>query len=70
MIDADKYIARLEHTLKDVKSWKNDGRGVAFTDKTKLDYLFNRCSDIVKDYHRDLDEYYGDALKEFKNNYV
>ena len=53
MLDANKYIDRLRQTVKDVKSFKNDGRGVSFDAETRLNYLLNRCSDLVRDYDRD-----------------
>ena len=56
MLDANKYIDRLRQTVKDVKSFKNDGRGVSFTVEKRFEYLLNRCSDIIRDYDRDFDK--------------
>ena len=56
MLDANKYIDRLRQTVKDVKSWKNDGRGVSFAVEKRFDYLLNRCSDIIRDYDMDFDK--------------
>jgi len=64
MLDANKYIDRLRQTVKDVKSWKNDGRGVSFTVEKRFDYLsddslsyiVNRVKDIIRDYDRDFDK--------------
>ena len=53
MLDANKYIDRLRQTVKDVKSFKNDGRGVSFTVEKRFEYLLNRCSDIIRDYDMD-----------------
>ena len=54
MLDANKYIDRLRQTVKDVKSFKNDGRRVSFfTVKKRFEYLLNRCSDILRDYDMD-----------------
>ena len=53
MLDANKYIDRLRQTVKDVRSFKNDGRGVSFTVEKRFEYLLNRCSDLVRDYDRD-----------------
>ena len=70
MLDANKYIDRLRQTVKDVRSLKNDGRGVSFDAETRLNYLLNRCSDLVRDYDRDFDfalqelEKAGDMSKE------
>ena len=55
MLDANKYIDRLRQTVKDVRSLKNDGRGVSFDAETRLNYLLNRCDDLVKDYDEDFD---------------
>ncbi len=49
LINADKYIERLRQTLKDTKSI-----GVArLSTADRFDYLFNRCSDIIRDYDDD-----------------
>ena len=53
MLDANKQIDRLRQTVKDVRSLKNDGRGVSFDAETRLNYLLNRCSDLVRDYDRE-----------------
>ena len=63
MLDANKYIDRLRQTVKDVRSLKNDGRGVSFDAETRLNYLLNRCSDLVKDYDRD----FNFALQEMED---
>ena len=55
MLNADTYIDRLRQTVKDVKSLKNNGKGVSFDAKTRLNYLLNRCDDLVKDYDEDFD---------------
>jgi hypothetical protein len=56
LINADKYIERLRQTLKDTKSI-----GVArLSTADKFDYLFNRCSDIIRDY----DEDYKQSIEE------
>jgi len=56
LINADKYIGRLRQTLKDTKSI-----GVArLSTADKFDYLFNRCSDIIRDY----DEDYKQSIEE------
>ena len=65
MLNADTYIDRLRQTVKDVKSLKNNGKGVSFDAKTRLNYLLNRCDDLVKDYDEDFDkalEHYGSGL--------
>ena len=56
MHDANKYIDRLRQTVKDVRSLKNDGRGVSFTVEKRFEYLLNRCSDLVRDYDRDFNK--------------
>jgi hypothetical protein len=56
LINADKYIERLRQTLKNTKSI-----GVArLSTADKFDYLFNRCSDIIRDY----DEDYKQSIEE------
>jgi hypothetical protein len=56
LINTDKYIERLRQTLKDTKSI-----GVArLSTADKFDYLFNRCSDIIRDY----DEDYKQSIEE------
>ena len=56
LINADKYIERLRQTLKDTKSI-----GVArLSTADKFHYLFNRCSDIIRDY----DEDYKQSIEE------
>ena len=56
LINADKYIERLRQTLKDTKSI-----GVArLSTADRFDYLFNRCSDIIRDY----DEDYKQSIEE------
>lgn len=56
LINADKYVERLRQTLKDTKSI-----GVArLSTADKFDYLFNRCSDIIRDY----DEDYKQSIEE------
>ena len=57
ILDTTKFVERLRQTLKDTKSL-----GVArLSHVQKFDYLFNRCSDIVRDYDVDL----SNALEEF-----
>ncbi len=57
ILDTTKFVERLRQTLKDTKSL-----GVArLSHVQKFDYLFNRCSDIVRDYDVDL----SNELKEF-----
>ena len=64
MIDANKYIDRLRQTVKYVKSFKNDGRGVSFfTVKKRFEYLLNRCSDILRDYDMD----FSKAMEEMED---
>lgn len=56
LINADKYIERLRQTLKDTKSI-----GVSrLSTADRFDYLFNRCSDIIRDY----DEEYKQSIEE------
>lgn len=56
LINADKYIERLRQTLKDTKSI-----GVSrLSTADRFDYLFNRCSDIIRDY----DEDYKQSIEE------
>jgi hypothetical protein len=56
LINADKYIERLRQTLKDTKSI-----GVArLSIADRFSYLFNRCSDIIRDY----DEDYKQSIEE------
>lgn len=56
LINADKYVERLRQTLKDTKSI-----GVArLSTADRFDYLFNRCSDIIRDY----DEDYKQSIEE------
>ncbi len=66
MLDANKYIDRLRQTVKDVRSLKNDGRGVSFDAETRLNYLLYRCSDLVRDYDRD----FNFALQEMEKKSV
>ena len=61
ILDTTKFVERLRQTLKDVKSFKNDGKWVSFNAETRLNYLLNRCNDIVRDYDVDL----SNALEEF-----
>ena len=63
MLDANKYIDRLRQTVKDVRSLKNDGRGVSFDAETRLNYLLNRCSDLVRDYDMD----FSKAMEEMED---
>ena len=63
MLDANKYIDRLRQTVKDVKSFKNDGRGVSFTVEKRFEYLLNRCSDIIRDYDMD----FSKAMEEMED---
>ena len=63
MLDANKYIDRLRQTVKDVKSFKNDGRGVSFTVEKRFEYLLNRCSDIIRDYDTD----FSKAMEEMED---
>ena len=42
ILDTTKFVERLRQTLKDVKSFKNDGKGVSFNAETRLNYLLNR----------------------------
>ena len=63
MLDANKYIDRLRQTVKYVKSFKNDGRGVSFAVKKRFEYLLNRCSDIIRDY--DID--FSKAMEEMED---
>ena len=57
ILDTTKFVERLRQTLKDTKSL-----GVArLSHVQKFDYLFNRCSDIVRDYDVDL----SNKLEEF-----
>jgi hypothetical protein len=56
LINADKYVERLRQTLKDTKSI-----GVArLSTADRFSYLFNRCSDIIRDY----DEDYKQSIEE------
>ena len=64
MLDANKYIDRLRQTVKDVKSFKNDGRGVSFTVEKRFEYLLNRCSDIIRDYDMDFSKAMEEMEKE------
>jgi len=64
MLDANKYIDRLRQTVKDVRSLKNDGRGVSFDAETRLNYLLNRCSDIIRDYDMDFSKAMEEMEKE------
>ena len=61
LINADKYIERLRQTLKDTKSIGVNKLSTA----DKFDYLFNRCSDIIRDY----DEEYKQTLEELWDEY-
>ena len=63
MLDANKYIDRLRQTVKDVRSFKNDGRGVSFTVEKRFEYLLNRCSDIIRDYDMD----FSKAMEEMED---
>ena len=63
ILDTTKFVERLRQTLKDTKSL-----GVArLSHVQKFDYLFNRCTDIVRDYDVDfsnaLEEFWGDDKK-------
>ena len=57
ILDTTKFVERLRQTLKDVKSL---GVGMK-SPSEKFDYLFNRCTDIVRDYDVD----FRNALAEF-----
>ncbi len=57
ILDTTKFVERLRQTLKDTKSL---GVGMK-SPSEKFDYLFNRCSDIVRDYDVDL----SNKLEEF-----
>ena len=57
ILDTTKFVERLRQTLKDVKSL---GVGMKNPNE-KFDYLFNRCTDIVRDYDVD----FSNALEEF-----
>ena len=57
ILDTTKFVERLRQTLKDSKSL---GVGMK-SPSEKFDYLFNRCSDIVRDYDVD----FSNALEEF-----
>ena len=57
ILDTTKFVERLRQTLKDIKSL---GVGMK-SPSEKFDYLFNRCSDIVRDYDVDL----SNKLEEF-----
>ena len=57
ILDTTKFVERLRQTLKDVKSL---GVGMK-SPSEKFDYLFNRCTDIVRDYDVD----FSNALEEF-----
>ena len=57
ILDTTKFVERLRQTLKDDKSL---GVGMK-SPSEKFDYLFNRCSDIVRDYDVD----FSNALEEF-----
>ena len=63
ILDTTKFVERLRQTLKDVKSL---GVGMKNPNE-KFDYLFNRCTDIVRDYDVDLsnalEEIWGDDKK-------
>jgi len=60
ILDTTKFVERLRQTLKDTKSL-----GVNMKSPSeKFDYLFNRCSDIVRDYDVDL----NNKLEEFWND--
>ena len=60
ILDTTKFVERLRQTLKDTRSL---GVGMK-SPKEKFDYLFNRCSDIVRDYDVDL----SNKLEEFWND--
>ena len=66
ILDTTKFVERLRQTLKDTKSL---GIGMK-SPSEKFDYLFNRCTDIVRDYDVDLsnklEEFWGDEIKENK----
>ena len=57
ILDTTKFVERLRQTLKDTKSL---GVGMK-SPSEKFDYLFNRCTDIVRDYDVD----FSNALEEF-----
>ena len=57
ILDTTKFVERLRQTLIDTKSL---GVGMK-SPSEKFDYLFNRCSDIVRDYDVDL----SNKLEEF-----
>ena len=57
ILDTTKFVERLRQTLKDTKSL---GVGMK-SPSEKFDYIFNRCSDIVRDYDVD----FSNALEEF-----
>tara|TARA_Y100001938_G_C8043980_1_gene407762 strand:- start:583 stop:837 length:255 start_codon:yes stop_codon:yes gene_type:complete len=67
ILDTTKFVERLRQTLKDVKSL---GVGMKSPNE-KFDYLFNRCTDIVRDYDVDysnaLEEFWGEKEKECRN---
>ena len=60
ILDTTKFVERLRQTLKDTKSL---GVGMK-SPSEKFDYLFNRCSDIVRYYDVDL----SNKLEEFWND--
>jgi len=60
ILETTKFVERLRQTLKDTKSL---GVGMK-SPSEKFDYLFNRCSDIVRDYDVDL----NNRLEEFWND--
>ena len=66
ILDTTKFVERLRQTLKDTKSL---GVGMK-SPSEKFDYLFNRCTDIVRDYDVDLnnrlEEFWSDEKKENK----
>ena len=60
ILDTTKFVERLRQTLKDTRSL---GVGMK-SPSEKFDYLFNRCTDIVRDYDVDL----SNKLEEFWND--
>jgi|TARA_Y100000296_G_scaffold1627_1_gene1691 hypothetical protein len=60
ILDTTKFVERLRQTLKDTKSL---GVGMK-SPSEKFDYLFNRCTDIVRDYDVD----FNNKLEEFWND--
>ena len=60
ILETTKFVERLRQALKDTKSL---GVGMK-SPSEKFDYLFNRCTDIVRDYDVDL----NNRLEEFWND--